>query len=35
MKKEPRSASILCEEDCHFAVLDKRSYKESIGKLDK
>ena len=28
---KPRNASIICEEDCHFAVLDRDLFKMIIG----
>lgn len=30
-KSAPRNATILCVEDCHFAVLDKHNYERIIG----
>jgi CRP-like cAMP-binding protein len=27
LNKKPRAATILCKEDCHFAVLDKKHFK--------
>ena len=26
MENKPRSASIICKEDCHFAILDKENF---------
>ena len=34
IKEQPRAASILCNTDCHFAVLSKDHYMEVIGKIE-
>src|SRR5574343_604456 len=34
IKDQPRSASILCETDTHFAILSKEDYMNIIGKLE-
>lgn len=34
IKDQPRSASILCEADTHFAILSKEDYMNIIGKLE-
>ena len=31
LQEKPRAASIFCEEDCHMAVLDKKSYLSILG----
>lgn len=32
---KPRTATIICKEDCHFAVLDKNSYRQILGLSEK
>lgn len=32
---KPRAASIICKEDCHFAVLDKKPYQQILGLSEK
>lgn len=32
---KPRAATILCKEDCHFAVLDKKPYQDILGMAEK
>ena len=34
LKDQPRSATILCNTDCHFAVLGKGDYMKIIGKAE-
>jgi CRP-like cAMP-binding protein len=34
IKDQPRSASILCEHDTHFAILSKEDYMSIIGKVE-
>ena len=34
IKDQPRAASILCNTDCHFAVLSKEDYMNIIGKVE-
>lgn len=34
LSDNPRAASIKCLTDCHFAVLDRLSYKRSLGKIE-
>lgn len=34
IKDQPRAASVLCETDCHFAVLSKEDYLNIIGKIE-
>ncbi|OMJ84593.1 hypothetical protein SteCoe_14267 [Stentor coeruleus] len=34
IKDQPRSASILCAKDCHFAVLVKEDYLKILGKAE-
>lgn len=34
IKDQPRAASILCDVDCHFAVLSKDDYLNIIGKIE-
>ncbi|CAG9316510.1 unnamed protein product [Blepharisma stoltei] len=33
LKNQPRAASIICTEDCHFATLSKEPYLRILGKL--
>lgn len=33
MENKPRSASIICKEDCHFAILDKEHFDGILSKL--
>lgn len=32
MNSKPRAATIICKEDCQFAVLEKGPFKEILGK---
>lgn len=32
IEDKPRTATIICKEECHFAVLDRDPYKEILGK---
>lgn len=32
IEDKPRSATIICKEECHFAVLERDHYKEILGK---
>ena len=34
IKDQPRAASIICDTDCHFAVLSKEDYMSIIGKIE-
>ena len=31
MDSKPRAATIVCKEECYFAVLDKKPFKEILG----
>ena len=31
IEDKPRTATIICKEECHFAVLDRDNYKEILG----
>ena len=35
MSNNPRAATVMCREDCHFAVLGKEQYKDLLGKVQK
>ncbi len=32
IEDKPRTATIICKEECHFAILDRVNYKEILGK---
>lgn len=33
LDNKPRAATIICEEDCHFAVLEKQAFTEILSKV--
>ena len=33
LSNKPRNATIICKEDCHFAILTKEHYRSVLGYL--
>ena len=34
IKNKPRAATIVCRQNCSFAVMDRNDYKKVLGKLE-
>lgn len=35
MERKPRAATIICKEDCKFAILDAKDFKEILEEREK